>query len=252
MKGFEKLKEHLELFNTNRREASLPPVSEREKYAEAIAACFIPCAREILAGRFIVTNKVGGEPDVREIRPTAIELYYHEEDENGFKDPIMYHTNYRKRPELSKYSERRHIDRVPYFPFGSFNPHTSGLDVTFENPEEKYRASFLIREYEVSFNGGEPIKIPNSTDIYDDMLINGITLGDTDWIEWKDGEVNKAEPVVRDWRRNVPDFEKDKSGIWTKKKVQNGKEESFTIGENTYVKCPFKWQFRKKKVSDKD
>lgn len=43
---------------------------------------------------------------------------------------------------------------VPYFPVvGTFYPHESGVDVTFENKDEQYRASFLIRAYKYEKNG---------------------------------------------------------------------------------------------------
>ena len=72
----------------------------------------------------------------RRIYPTVIEFYYHEEVEGGLLDPIMYHTNLNNK------------EQVDYYPLGSFNFHVSGLDVTFEK-EGEYRASFLIREYDV-------------------------------------------------------------------------------------------------------
>ena len=241
MKGFENLKAHLESFEKNRKAADFPPASERKAYADVIAGCFMPCARAVLSGRFVIFDSDGKA--VREIIPTAIELYYHEEREGGFKDPVMYHTNDRKNTDGTSYFANRRINRVPYFPMGSMNPHTSGIDFTFENQEEQYRASFLIREYSLRIDGGKPIPIKNSTDIYDDMLIQGIPFGDADWIEWVDGAAPESFHVVRGWRRNVAEYEETRPGFWRKKEVQKGWN-SFTIGKYTYAKCPFDWQFR--------
>ena len=72
----------------------------------------------------------------------------------------------------------------------------------FENAKERYRASFLIREYVVTYEGGKKVKVVNSIEIYDDMLLNGITLDDADWVEWCDG--TEEVKVERKWRRNVP------------------------------------------------
>ena len=246
MKGFTDLKKHLDLFQKNREKALLPSPSNREEYAKVIGECFLPSAKRILSGQFIVTSNDGGRVVLRTIKPTAIELYYHEEDEAGFKDPIMYHTHYRKHPGQSMYFERRGIAYLPYFPIGALNPHSSGVDVTFENPEQKYRASFLIREYLISFDGGKALSIKNSTDIYDDMLISGIPLDGTDWIEWVDGKDFDSIEVVQDWRRNVPDYIEVTPGNWEKNSQAEGKD-SFTIGGYRFVKCPFKWQFRVKK-----
>lgn len=57
---------------------------------------------------------------------------------DSVKDPIVYHRN-------NKYVE----GDVPYFNPLSLHAHTSGFDITFENEKEKYRASALIRAYEV-------------------------------------------------------------------------------------------------------
>ena len=50
---------------------------------------------------------------------------------------------------------------IPYFPVLSFYPHESGVDVTFENKEKGFRASFLIRKYEYRYNN------PNETGVAD-------------------------------------------------------------------------------------
>ena len=69
------------------------------------------------------------------------EFYYHEElSHKGLqiKDEIVYHRN-----------EKFHNRQVPYFPLMTLHSHWSGFDITFENPQKKYRASALIRKYAV-------------------------------------------------------------------------------------------------------
>lgn len=246
MKGFSELKAHLDTFQKNRQKAKLPSQIEREDYAKVIGQCFLECAQEILAGHFTVFSKEGGSSVIREIHPTAIELYYHEEGAGRFKDPIMYHTNDRKRADRPDFFEKRGIDSIPYFPVGSVNPHTSGIDITFENPEHKYRASFLIREYTVKYENGKELPVKNSTEIYDDMLINGIPLEAADWVEWHDGEKVEANHMECCRRRNVSDYVELSPGNWRKNTNIEGKE-YFTLSGVKYVKCPFKWQFKVKK-----
>jgi hypothetical protein len=71
----------------------------------------------------------------------TVEFYFHAEEGSEFaniKDEIVYHRN------------NHYVDGdVPYFPFLSLHAHSSGIDVTFENEAKKYRASALIRAYEV-------------------------------------------------------------------------------------------------------
>lgn len=116
---------------------------------------------------------------------SAIEFYYHEEDDapiakirNLIKDNIVYHRN------------NRYGLNVPYFPVMSLNTHQSGIDITFENPEKKYRASALIRAYQVWdnekkgfivwHNGGyicvPPEKAVNKQSTYIYNFINGFNL----------------------------------------------------------------------------
>ena len=263
MKNWETLKKHLEKFELGedgrqKMSAKLDAIKKgktlntdegRKEYSDVIAKCFIPCAKKILAGYFKVTNDVGGKILVRKIQPTVLELYYHEEVEGGFKDPIMYHTDYRKRTEMKAkgetYFSLTGLTELPYYPIGSLNPHTSGIDVTFENAREKYRASFLIRKYSVTYENGKTRTVDNSTEIYDDLLLNGISLENADWIEWVDDDIEGKE-IKRDWRRNVPDYEKvsDSPELWRRKPGVEGNK--FSIGGGSFAKCPMNWQFAKK------
>ena len=128
MKNNASLKKHLLSFEENRKKSisSFPSPDERAAYANAIAECFVPCAKKIFAGHFEVKDNESGV--VREIHPTVIELYYHEERVGGFKDPIMYHTKDRKyydyyvgkngelkTPKSPSYFNIRGINNVPFF-----------------------------------------------------------------------------------------------------------------------------------------
>lgn len=250
MKNYASLKKHLLSFNDQRKDkvCSFPSPDDRKAYANAIAECFIPCAKKILAGYFKVTNDVDGKVLIRKVQPTVLELYYHEEKDGGFRDPIMYHTDYRKRTEKKAkdetYFSLTGLSELPYYPIGSLNPHTSGIDVTFENAQEKYRASFLIRAYSVTYENGKTRTVDNSTEIYDDLLLNGITMENADWIEWVDGDV-EVKAIKRGWRRNVPDYKKVSVSpeVWEKKPGVEGNK--FSIGGSSFAKCPLNWQFSK-------
>lgn len=245
MKGLDLLTNHLNLFEEKRKEIKCSPTN-RLLYAEAIAECASFCAQWILAGHFEVTYKVGDNVIVRKIAPTVIELYYHEEGKGRFKDPIMYHTNDGMLAKRGLYMKKRRMSQVPYFPFGSLNPHPSGIDITFENRAERYRASFLIREY-MFIEGDVEERIENSTDLYDDLLLNGIRFDDDNWIEWCDGKELDLNEITQDWRKNVADYdfvEQNNPLSWKRKEGEKGGKDTFTSGKYTFIRCPFKWQFR--------
>ena len=161
----------LEKFDENRENRvkgedwSSKTIEEKHK---AIAEWFRPCAEKILCNGYFLVN---GEYI---IDLGAIELYYHEEEDGGIKDYIMYHTNaHSSKSKVYKLNN----NSFPYFKFGSFNLHQSGVDVTFENEEKKYRASFLIRSYRLLRKGEErklnDLTIPFdkcSTHIFNDMF----------------------------------------------------------------------------------
>lgn len=73
----------------------------------------------------------------------TVEFYFHSEKEDGIKDPIVYHRN------------GNGLDEVPYFPLMTLHAHISGFDITFENPTLQYRASALIRAYEIKSKDGK-------------------------------------------------------------------------------------------------
>ena len=161
-------------------------VNAKQWNEDAVAECFKNCAKQILCdGYFLINGKYI-------IDLGAIELYYHEEEGN-IKDYIMYHIPERYQNPKSKIFKlaKEKQQPLPYFRFGSFNLHQSGVDVTFEKPNE-YRASFLIRSYRVLENTNclKDMTIPFdkcSTHIFDDMFYEGILFSSQNktTIEWK-------------------------------------------------------------------
>lgn len=194
---------------------------------------FARIAKEILyGGYFFIEGR-------KKLYVEDIEFYYHEEDEGGLKDPVMYHT-----------CAHENNTNLPYFELGRLNLHTSGVDVTFENPKLHYRASFLIRGFRIE---GKPFDC-HSTHIYDKMLYMGIPLGKPIEIEWisEDLEGKQSYEPQGEPRQNVAQYVLDNKGNYIKKEwiadsLNPIKEEHFKYGKHTFVQCPRKWRFRKDK-----
>ena len=157
------MKTILEKFTGATEEKSLEQ-KERKLYIQ-----FCNMAKELLyGGYFLIDEK-------KKIFLDDIEFYYHEEGdehEGKLKDLAMYHTN--------DHEGRERNTKLPYFKIGRLNLHQSGVDVTFENEEKSYRASFLIRGFHV--DGMEYDS--HSLHIYDKMLYMGIPIGNPIEIEW--------------------------------------------------------------------
>lgn len=134
-------------------------------------AKFEELAKEFLyGGYFNVNNKY-------HIYIRTVEFYFHAEDDSVFKDdnykdPIVYHRN-------NKYVK----GEVPYFPTMALHAHASGIDVTFENETLKYRASALIRAYEVCKVSKDDYNIEKQFLVY--------CTTDKKFIPWKEGMKNK-------------------------------------------------------------
>ena len=209
----ETLNNILKQFDKNRKNA-------KQWNEDAVAECFKDCAKQILCeGYFLVNGKYI-------IDLGAIELYYHEEEGN-IKDYIMYHINDNKK---NKTKIRENDGGLPYFKFGSFNLHQSGIDVTFEKEEKRYRASFLIRSYRVLktddglYPENDNTKYdPHSTHIFDDMFYSGYGNTEIVWIptDRKKGKVEQYPRVhVAEYRKdNEGKYEMDENGEYIKKDV---------------------------------
>lgn len=244
----EELKSILEQFDSN-REKSIYCVDWEQKSVEekynAVAEWFRPCAKQILCnGYFLINGKYI-------IDLGSIELYYHEE-EGSIKDYIMYHINDNKKIK-TKIKEQN--EELPYFKFGSFNLHQSGVDVTFENEEKKYRASFLIRAYRVLIiNGGlypenDDTKYdPHSTHIFDDMFFSGISFNNKTEIMWiptdrKGGEIELLERVNVATYENVDIKKEAKDADYLKEKSKYLK-----VKNKYYERDMRSWRFQLKNI----
>lgn len=247
----EKLIEILNQFDRERDEKL------NEWNEKAVADCFHPLAEKILCnGYFLVNGKYI-------IDLGAIELYYHEE-EGSIKDHVMYHTN----EHPNKSAIIRYEEGLPYFKIGSFNLHQSGVDVTFENKDKKYRASFLIRSYRVLtkeeslYNQGIEYD-PYSTHLFDDMFYSGLLLSSDNrtTIEWIEPKIKKGGTIEKCPRKNVAMYQENGEKIETtesnykaaKKEAEENKTypKCFKYGTKYYMQDMRPWQFRLKGIKEK-
>ncbi|MGN0033264.1 MAG: hypothetical protein ACI358_05755 [Candidatus Limimorpha sp.] len=213
---------------------------ENEKL-EKLESKFEEIAKEVICGGCFEIN------GIRRIYPLEIEFYYHEEGEDGLKDPVMYHTDDHENKKLE------------YYPLGSLNCHVSGIDVTFENEAKQYRASFLIRKYKVCEYKNEKWEVvedkeceERSTYIYEDMFMS-IPLFDGVNIKWVSSESdNTTKEILRKQRKNVAEYEKDNDGKYKKVEISkeeydklsdNEQEEYFSYSEKKLKKCNRMWTY---------
>ena len=149
----------------------------KAKSIDELTQSFGVIAQRVLYGGHFLIN------DDTEIYPHEIEFYYFNEDSHAPKelnDSKMYHKG----------------KGIPYFPVLSFYPHESGVDVTFENKEKGFRASFLIRKYEYRYNNPNETGVAdNPRHLWEDMFgyhsMNGEGLS-IRWID--DPDFQPAEP----------------------------------------------------------
>ena len=199
-----------------------------EEKMKELANQFKSIAECVFFGGYFLVNQM------RRIYPLEIEFYYHEEQEDGLKDPVMYHTDDRQQKQDLP---------LPYYELGALNWHISGLDVTFENEQKRYRASFLIRKYQVKeWQDDEWVtlktKEERSTYLYEDMLMNG-SLFEGFHLQWKDEkEPHPAWVPAPKPRINVAEYKKDALGHYVKD--EKGKYE-----KEPYKKCNRPWRYNK-------
>lgn len=150
---------------------------KRHSSEEELTAAFAELAPHFIYGGYIKVN------DAYRVYIRTVEFYYHDESDqpDAIKDPIMYHRN-----------SDANVN-VPYFPVMTLNAHVSGYDITFENREQGYRASALIREYSIyDCRLNEFLQLKNkmrddrSTYLYD--YLNGFSLNGEPCIAWIDDE----------------------------------------------------------------
>lgn len=184
------------------------------------------------------------------VYPTTVEFYFHSEKENGVKDPIVYHRNNNKVK-----------GEIPYFPMCTLHAHDSGYDITFENPNEKYRASVLIRAYQVwdvkqncwlkwdtndeQFRACQTEdKTPINTQVwYLKYILNGHTIGSGSLINWIDSaELIKISANDGKHRQNVPKYEYIKEERKYEKIIKGYNKKNKPI----YDPCTRLWSFSRK------
>ncbi len=170
---------------------------------------FRELAKTFLYGGYIQVNK-----DYK-IYIRTVEFYFHSEKEAGIHDPIVYHRN------------GKYIKNAPYFPLMSLHAHNSGFDIAFEK-EGEYRASALIRSYEVKKNmkdnkgslylGWDPQRKMfveyseykyNKQSTYLYYLLNGFSLGNGNNIKWIDSPTARTKEITEKTRQNVYQSESD-------------------------------------------
>ena len=237
----------LKEFDTRRSE--MIKKEKKEWNDDAVAECFEPCANEILLnGYFLINNEYI-------IDLGSIELYYHEEA-GPIKDYIMYHRKERITSRIKEFNN----GNLPYFEFGSMNLHQSGVDVTFENREKEYRASFLIRSYRVLRKSDDiandiiPFD-PHSTHIFDDMFYKGISFNEEKktTIEWikldrEKGVYNKIDKFPR---QNVAEYTQNMEKVEVAKDENVQREEILRINGINYRRDMRPWQFRRLNIKEK-
>lgn len=169
----------------------------------------------------------------------TVEFYFHSEKDGGVHDPIVYHRN------------GRDLAEAPYFPIMTLHAHASGFDITFEKKGE-YRASALIRSYEVKDKDGKILvwnkekkmfdvpdnkecntqkKEYNTQSTYLYAFLNGFSLGDSNVIKWIDYQRTQLQDITKRARQNVFRSESE----YEYKKIKGDKctrEWSFTREDN--------------------
>lgn len=193
---------------------------------------FCRIAKDMLSGYF----EVSSNGVIMKVIPTAIEIYYHEEN-GDIKDNIVYHRNTNPNKEVEP------------FLFGILHNHVSGIDITFEskNNNNIIRASALIREYKVIdaknnivYVGKDKTKEieDRSTQLYENLysqfsIFNGFS------IIWKDGEYIDESMIEECVRKNVAEYDDDGN----KKKEPTNPSDMKTENKK-FIQCQRKWQFR--------
>lgn len=166
---------------------ALTAFNAREANENTIQGMLAEIAVLVLSGGYFLVNE-----DTR-IYPMDIEFYLYGEKESDKKIPWIRDAN--------MYHKGK---GVPYFPVvGTFYPHESGVDVTFENEEEEYRASFLIRQYKYE-EGGKTVEKPRY--LWEDLFGYESFFAEQGLrIKWVDGPEDIDVTIETDVRFNLND-----------------------------------------------
>ncbi len=156
----------------------------------------------------------------------------------------MYHRN--------KTNSKGEIVEPDYFEMGQLNAHNSGIDITFENKEKKYRAGMLIRGFKIvdTFPIGKDDSIfkydGRSTYVYEAMLNHG-NIGKGITIDWvaEDNYFNvKESDIVKDCRKNVAEYESENNKV----RAEGGRY--IAIGGKRFKQCERQWRYKLKNRKD--
>jgi hypothetical protein len=172
---------------------------------------FKKLAEQFFFGGYLLVND-------KKIYLTDIEFYYHEDKDGGIKDYIMY----RK-------------DEKDYFTLGSLYAHLSGIDFTFENKENKYKASVLIRGYKI-----EGKQEDRPTYLYNYLLDNFSLFEEGLRIKWQDEHTainDIPKPIVR---VNVPQFKNSKE----KMPLTGDENDNDKTKNKKYIQCQRRWRYK--------
>ena len=157
---------------------------KRHSSEEELTEAFAKLAPHFIYGGYIKVN------DTYRVYIRSVEFYYHDESNkpDAIKDAIMYHRNHTSDEIEEPYEE-------PYLPLMSIYMHSSGYDITFENREQEYRASALIREYSIyDIEQKEFISLTSKGALRDERVsylkyyLNGFSLEGKPSIVWIDDE----------------------------------------------------------------
>ena len=167
-----------------------------------------------LAPAFLYGGYIEVHNDYRVYIRTA-EFYFHSEKENGIHDPIVYHRN------------GKDFVNVPYFPLMTLHAHSSGFDITFESETEQYRASALIRTYEVKDKDGKYLVWNKEKSMFEETteygyntqstylyaLLNGFSLGNSNNVKWIDAPRKQSSSTMEKKRQNVYQFDSERNKV---------------------------------------
>lgn len=191
---------------------------------------FKEIAQSVLFGGYFLIN------GTRKVYACDIEFYFHHEGDqfnnqpipDYMKDEIMYHRSGKGAKE--------------FYEVGTLNAHKSGVDVTFENEKEKYRASFLVRGFKIDLPKEK--EDGRSTYFYKALMTNvlpkdgtGIKIG----IEWRSKDYDKEKTDIEvTYRQNVPLYEQNNKVEFDKEKHERKTK------SGKYAQDMRKWRFKRR------
>lgn len=197
-------------------------------------------AKQLLYGGYIHVTS----PTVnRRIYLHAVEFYYHEADsvsvhkDSRITDYVMYHIpdfviTKKERDKFTSVQKEMSDWNETLFPVGTLVGHTSGIDLTFEDVKDRYRASVLFREYIVVEDNQIDDAVVNSRSTFlKDELLHAISVFDSDsplsiqWVNDPYDGVLDIEDKVRTGV-NKKTYDKDKKEV-VEEKVSDGRNWHF-------------------------